>query len=131
VSITISALTVALTVALLVTLFVLLGLRFYFRSSRIAPERALRTVMLAALYALFGAVATGLLGILLSDPGTVVFYVLQVFTGLDMFFVDGPALLAMVLVTFLLIAVMLYTCHEVAVRSRPFRRFLRGKKARP
>jgi uncharacterized membrane protein YfcA len=131
VSITISALTVALTIAFLVTLLVVLGLRFYFRSSRIAPERALRTVSLASLYALFGAMATGLLGIMLTDPDTIVFYVLQVFTGLDMYFVDGPALIAIILVTFLLIALMIYTCHEVAVRSRSFRRFLRGKSPRP
>jgi uncharacterized membrane protein YfcA len=131
VSITISALTVALATAFLVTLLVLFGLRFYFRFSRIAPERALRAVSMASLYAVFGAIATGLLGMMLTDPGTIVFYVLRVFTGLDMYFVDGSALIAIILVTFLLIALMIYTCHEVAVRSRPFRRFLRGKSPRP
>jgi hypothetical protein len=125
------ALPIVVASAIMIAASAILGFRMYFRSTRVAPERALRTLALAALQALFAALATGLLGILLSDPTAITYGVLRVFTGMDLLYVDGPSLFAVVLVTFLLVAVLLYACHEVAVHSRPFRRFLRGKPPRP
>lgn len=102
--------------------------RWLVRGSSLTSLTLLDRLSRAALYMLFGAIATSLLCVLLSSPAAYADGMFRILTGVPLLLTLTSAhlMLSFVVVIFGLAALGFQLLHGRAARSRPFRRFLRG-----
>lgn len=102
--------------------------RLFVRGRNLTSLTLLARIAQASLYMFFGAVATGLLCVLLSSPAAFADGMFRILTGAPLIWALTSAhlMLAFVVVIFAAAAIGFQLLRNRAGQSRPFRRFLRG-----